>query len=81
MDQTVPSSFTLSLESLDGLGDRFEVQTHTKRNGHLLTVNIVTGLPAKRLWDSTLLAYGCQSHIVLSGVELSELLCEQCSML
>ena len=42
-------------------------------NKNFHTPSIVPGLPAKRLWDSIVLAYGCQDHIVMSGAEISEL--------
>ena len=68
----MPSAYTLSLISLDGLEDMDSVETNTARSDNLITLNIVPGLPPRRLWNSTVLAYGCQDHPVLSGVELSE---------
>ena len=73
-DLPVPSAHTLSLLSLDGLEDMDSVETNATRSDYLIILNVVPGLPPRRLWNSTVLAYGCQDHPILSGVELSELI-------
>ena len=50
------------------------VETNTTRTGSLITLDVLLGLPPKRLWNGTVLACGCQDHPVLSNVQLSELL-------
>ena len=58
--------------SLDDLEDIDSVETNTTRTGDLITLNVIPGLSPKRLWNCTVLAYGCHNHPVLSDVELSE---------
>ena len=68
----VPSSFTLSLHSLDGLGDINLLETDIETTGNFLTLYILPGLPPNRLWDYTIMAYGCQQVTVLSGTTISK---------
>ena len=71
----MPSSYTLSLDSMDELEDIPSVTTSTESSENFLSLNVVPGLPPRRLWDYTVLAYGCQDSVVLNDTELSELLC------
>ena len=48
---------------------------NTTRTSNLVALDVIPGLPIRRLWNSTVLAYGCQDNPVMSDVELSELLC------
>ena len=38
-----------------------------------LTLNVVSGLSLKRLWNCTIFAYGCQENSILNGAQLSKL--------
>ena len=76
-DLPIPPYFTLSLHSLDGLGDINSLETKIERTGNFMMLYIVPGLPPNRLWDYTLMSYGCQLHItVLSGTVISKLVLE-----
>ena len=66
------SAYTLSLLSLDSFEDIPSVKTNSTKIDNFITLNVDAGLSPRRLWNSTVLAYGCQDHPVLSGVELSE---------
>ena len=73
----MPSAYTLSLFSLDGLEDTHldavEINTTLiNHNDQLITLDIIPGLPPRRLWNCTIKAYGCQIHSVLNDIELSE---------
>ena len=68
----VPSSFTLSLHSLDGLRDFNSLKTEVETTGNFLTLYILSGLPPNRLWDYTVMAYGCQQVTVQSGTTISK---------
>ena len=74
----VPSSFTLSLHSLDGLGDINSLETEIETTGNFVKLYIVLGLPANRFWGYTIMAYGCQQHniTVLGGTTISKLVFE-----
>ena len=72
MNLTVPSVYTLSLLSLDGLEDMDSVKVNTTRTGNLISLDVVLGLPRSRLWNSTVLAYGCRDNLVLNSIEISE---------
>ena len=48
------------------------VETNAAKHDISITLDVVPGLPLKRLWNCTVLAYGCQDHPVLTGAELSE---------
>ena len=66
-------AYTVSLHSLDELDDRYIDEHDVERNGSVITLNIAS-LPSKRLWEFTLLAYGCQNATILLslGQELSK---------
>ena len=66
----IPSSYTLSLTSLDGLASLDHVDTTPTIGMSFLTLDIVGGLPFRRLWNYTLLAFGCRENSILNG-ELS----------
>ena len=69
----IPSSYSLSLQSLDGLGDMDYVETTAMMEPQRLTLNVVSGLSFRRLWNCTIFAYGCEENSILSGAQLSEL--------
>ena len=71
----IPSSYSLSLQSLDGLEDMDHVETTAtiELRFSVLTLKVVSGLPFRRLWNCTVLAYGCQENSIMNGAELSEL--------
>ena len=72
MNLTIPSAYTLSLLSLDGLEDMDSVEVNVTRTDNLISLDVVLGLPRSRLWNSTVLAYGCQDNPVLNSIEISE---------
>ena len=51
------------------------MEMDTVRDGNFVTFNVASSLPAQRLWNCSILAYGCPNHLILSEEELSELLC------
>ena len=67
------SSFTLSHQSLDGLEDMDYVETTAMMESRRLTLNVVSGLPFRRLWKCTIFVYGCQENSILSGLQLSKI--------
>ena len=70
----MPLAYTLSLSSLDGLEDKDSVETNTTLIfDQIIILNVVPDLSASRLWNCSILAYGCQTHSVLNNIELSEL--------
>ena len=69
----IPSFYSLSLQSLDGLEDMDHVETTATIEQSVLTLEVVSGLPFRRLWNCTVLAYGCQESNI-SNDELSEFL-------
>ena len=69
----MPSSYTLSLESIDGIDDYIELETtNITQEGNLVILNVTPVLPHNRVWNFTVLAYGCPQNKLLSGVELSK---------
>ena len=57
---------------MDGLEDMDLVEINATRTGNIISLDVVPGLPRSRLWNSTVLAYGCRDDPVLSSVEISE---------
>ena len=74
-DHLLPSSYVMTLQSLDVLEDKGEtitVMVHESNNTVTLTPN-VAGLETRRLWNYTIfLAFVCGEHRILHG-ELSKL--------
>ena len=64
-DFPIPSSYTLSLEALDGLDSlsRVETTATVEQPNHLLLD--VSGLESRRLWNYTILAFGSQENSIL----------------
>ena len=60
------------LESLDG-GQNFVINITVQRNGKLVILIIEDHLPTKRLWNASVLAFGCETNKVVDRVELSKL--------
>ena len=62
------------MESPDGLGDyqhnNYDEYIQVQEGG--LLVLDVSALPRDRLWNCTVLAYGCEQNKLLSGLELSK---------
>ena len=71
-NEPIPPSYSLSLQSLDGLEDMDHVETTATIEPSVLTLEVVSGLPFRRLWNYTVLAYGCQENDILNK-QLSEL--------
>ena len=57
----IPSSYALSLEALDGLGDLDRVEASATEKQPNLLLN-VTGLESWRLWNCIVVAFGCEEH-------------------
>lgn len=73
-DLPLPSAYTLLLSSLDGLQDKDSVETNTTSiTDELIILDVVPSLPIRRLWNCTILAYGCRTHSIVNDFELSEL--------
>ena len=68
----MPSSYTVILESLDGLEDVVLKTTNITTEGNVVVVDVDHRLPLNRVWKCTLLAYGCWQNTVLRDIELSE---------
>ena len=68
----MPSSYTVILESLDGLEDVVLKTTSVTTEGDVIVVDVDHRLPLNRLWNGALLAYGCRQNTILSDIELSE---------
>ena len=70
-------TYSVSLHSLDELDDMDCVidEYDVERNGHGSVITLyIASLPTKRLWEFTLLAYGCQNATILlsPGQQLSK---------
>ena len=61
---------------MDGLPDFNSLETEIERSGNFVTLYIVPGLPANRLWDYTIMAYGYQQITVLGSTIISKLVLE-----
>ena len=68
----MPSSYTVQLESLDGLENLKCKTTNVTTEDDLVVLEVNHRLPLNRLWICTVLAYNCQQNTILSGVELSK---------
>ena len=69
---TIPLSYTLSLEALDGLDSLSRVEsTATVKQPNQLLLD-VSGLESRRLWNCTILAFGCLEQSILRGEILSK---------
>ena len=68
----MPSSYTVILESLDGLEDVVLKTTSITTEGDVIVVDVDHTLSLNRLWNCTLLAYDCWQNTVLRDIELSK---------
>ena len=68
----MPLSYTVLLETLDGLKSMELKTTSIATEGDVIVVDVNQELPLNRLWKCTLLAYNCRQNTILSGIELSE---------
>ncbi len=66
------SSYTMLLESLDGHEDVMLKITNITTEGNVIVVDVDNRLPLNRVWNCTLLAYGCRQNTILRDIELSE---------
>ena len=71
-NRPVPSSYTVILESLDGLEDVVLKTTNIATDGDVVVVDVDRRLPLSRVWNCMILAYGCQQNAILRDIELSE---------
>ena len=60
------------LESLDGFEDAVLKTTNITTEGDIIVVDVDHRLPLNRVWNCTLLAYGCRQNTILRDIELSE---------
>ena len=70
-----PMKYSMSISSSDEVEDRqmFLLEdVIAVINRTVLEANLT--LPSKRLWDVTLLAYGCPKHRVTDAIKLSKIL-------
>ena len=73
-DLPIPSSYTLSLEALDGLDSLSRVETTaTVEQPNQLLLD-VSGLESRRLWNCTIIihAFGCRENSIISGIIISK---------
>ena len=70
----IPSSYSLSLQSLDGLEDMDHAETTATIEPSVLTLEVVSGLPFRRLWNCTIFTYNCPESSIMNVAELSELI-------
>ena len=64
----LPSFYTLSLKSYDGLEDKPHVETDVSNtDSGSLILDVIGGLAFRRLWNCTILAYGCEENSILNG--------------
>lgn len=68
----MPSSYTVLLESLDGLKNLELKTTSITTEGDVIVIDVNRELPLNRLWSCTLWAYNCRQNTILSNIELSE---------
>ena len=72
-----PASYSLLLRSIDGHHDGFNenatllVPTIAIRNERSILLEVMKKLSFRRLWNYTVLAYGCDEHPVTKTMELS----------
>ena len=59
------------LESLDGREDLVTNIT-VERNGEMIHMQVEEIIPPDSLWRASLLAYGCESHRIVTNYELSK---------
>ena len=73
-DLPIPSSYTLSLEALDGLDSFSDVETTAtiKKQPNLLLQLGVPGLESRRLWNCTIFTFECQANSIVRGDILSK---------
>ena len=62
----------MTLESLDGHEDLVTNIT-VERNGEMIDMYVNERVPPNSLWRASILAYGCESHRIVSSYELSKL--------
>ena len=67
----MPFYYTLSLESLDGLGENFIINITAQRSGEVIYMAIEEVLPSRSLWNVTILPNGCEGYILVDNIELS----------
>ena len=63
---------TLESLSLDGHEDLVTNIT-VERNGEMIDMHVEESVPPNSLWRASILAYGCESHRIVTNYELSKL--------
>ena len=61
------------LESLDGHNDYLVINITVERNGEMIDMRTEQTVPPNSLWRASILAYGCESDMVVADYELSKL--------
>ena len=68
-----PTSYSLSLTSIDGIGEpRNNIATSFMRDVDSTTLNVGQPLPRRRLWSYQVLALGCIENPVTNSFLLSK---------
>ena len=62
----------MTLESLDGREDLVTNIT-VERNGEMIDIFVEENVPPNSRWRASILAYGCESHRIVTDYELSKL--------
>ena len=62
----------MTLESLDGREDLVTNIT-VERNGEMIDMHVEESVPPNSLWRASILAYGCESHRIVTDYVLSKL--------
>ena len=61
------------LESLDGLNDNLVINITVERNGEIVDMRTEETVRPNLLWRASILAYGCESDMVVIDYQLSKL--------
>ena len=69
----VPSSYSLSLVPVDTNYEKIiTIPAKAEILGMYIVLNVADELVYRRLWNCTVLAYGCQQHPLTNSFELSK---------
>ena len=72
-DDPVPSYYVMILESLDGFNDNLVINITVERNGEIVDMRTEETVRPNLLWRASILAYGCESDMVVINYQLSKL--------
>ena len=69
--QIYTDSVALSLSSLDHKESDRAIETHSNLTMYESSMIIQVLLPYRRLWNCTILAYGCKEHPIIEAIQIS----------